>query len=157
MTADEFARKKELESELNALAENARAGAEEDEPELPRHWLFDDDAKVTIICPELPPDQWGPLAETDNPNYTGAQRYADLDALIELHGHIRAQNSSDYQVYFKGASQVSRPTTSRTIFVVLGGIGWNPVMAGLLKRLTDLPVRQIEDKAVSTGEVFSTE
>ena len=47
---------------------------------------------VTVICPEAPESEQGPLASQDDPNYTKLQRYADLDALIELFGHLRAAN-----------------------------------------------------------------
>ena len=45
------------------------------------------------------------LAEFDDPNYTELLSYADLDALVELHGHIRAENPA-MDVFFKTAPNV---------------------------------------------------
>ena len=52
----------------------------------------------------------------------------DLDALIELHGHIRAENSPDFGVFHKLASEVRADDLSGHV-VLLGGIGWNSWLA----------------------------
>jgi hypothetical protein len=109
---------------------------------------------MTIICPDAPPAAEGPLASPADPNYTNLHRFADLDALIELHGHIRAENSPDYGVFFKRASEVKADDLSSHV-VLLGGIAWNDVTRTLLRYLTRLPVSQVEDERVPTGEVFS--
>ncbi len=38
--------------------------------------------------------------------------------------------------------------------VLLGGIGWNPTVRRILFELKKLPIEQIEDERLSTGEVF---
>ena len=70
-----------------------------------RSWFFDDEGPVAIICPEAPPEARGPLVDAQNPNYTHLQAYADLDALVELFGHIRAENDALFPVAFKLAEQ----------------------------------------------------
>jgi transcriptional regulator with XRE-family HTH domain len=151
---DELRRMDELEKELRHLVEAVRGPESQDSSASPRYWFFDDQGPVTIICPEAPDSAKGPLADPVDPNFTNLHRYADLDALIELHGHIRAENSPDYGVFYKLASEVDSDDLSSHV-VLLGGIAWNDVTRTLLRYLTTLPVRQLEDEQVTTGEVFS--
>jgi transcriptional regulator with XRE-family HTH domain len=151
-TPEELRRRDELEDELGRLVDAVR---ELHEPSTSaRYWRFDDDGPVTIICPDLPADAEGPLASPSNPNFTNLHRFADLDALIELHGHIRAENAPDYGVFFKRASEVNSDDLSSHV-VLLGGIAWNEVTKTLLRYLVRLPVGQLNDPKVTTGEVFS--
>jgi hypothetical protein len=53
-----------------------------------------DAGPVIVICPTAPPDVQGPLADQQDPNFTKMRQYGDLDALIELYGHLRAENPS---------------------------------------------------------------
>jgi hypothetical protein len=82
------------------------------------------------------------------------QSYADLDALVELHGHVRAENP-DMDVFFKASTKVV-PDDLTGHVVLLGGIAWNEITE-ILSGMTVLPVRQIEDPAVETGEIFVTD
>ena len=45
---------------------------------------------VIVICLDVPSNVRGPLGDKQNSNFTKMQKYGDLDALIELYGHIRA-------------------------------------------------------------------
>ena len=47
---------------------------------------------MIVICPTAPPEMQGPLADEQDPNFTKMLQYGDLDALIELYGHLRAEN-----------------------------------------------------------------
>ena len=80
--------------------------------------------------------------DAQDPNYTHLQAYADLDALIELFGHIRAENDPLFPVSFKLASKVTADDLSGHL-VLLGGVAWNDLTRHLLRSLTRLPVRQI--------------
>ena len=86
-----------------------------------------------------------------HPNYTELLSYADLDSLVELHGHIRAENPT-MDVFFKLPSQVVPDALSGHL-VLLGGIAWNEI-TGRLSAMTGLPIRQVVDPAVTTGEIF---
>ena len=119
-----------------------------------RSWFFDDEGPVAIICPEAPPEARGPLVDAQNPNYTDLQAYADLDALIELFGHIRAENDPLFPVTFKLASNVTADDLSGHL-VLLGGVAWNDLTRHLLRSLTRLPVRQFESPDLATGEIFA--
>ena len=117
----------------------------------PNLWQFSDPGPVTLICAPLPSGQTSRLAKPANPNYTELQSFADLDALIELYGHIRAENPT-MQVFFKAAPKVAPDDLSGHV-VLLGGFVWNEITEQLLE-MSHLPVRQIKDPSVTTGEIF---
>jgi transcriptional regulator with XRE-family HTH domain len=142
-------------ADLDGLWENARGSQEQEAAAaILRSWFFDDEGPVAIICPEAPLQARGPLGDPTDPNYTQAHAFADLDALVELFGHIRAENNSDYKVNFKLASEVRADDLSGHL-VLLGGVAWNSLTRHLLRTLTRLPVRQIEVPELSTGEIFA--
>jgi transcriptional regulator with XRE-family HTH domain len=157
LTADEREARDALLAELNELTDRARfgpapAGMVRDATH--RSWYFPDDGPVVIVVPDAGESAVGPLADERNPNYTAMHRYADLDALIELHGHVRAENDPKLPVFFKQASKVDADDLSGHL-VLIGGIAWNPITERLLKLLTWLPVRQIETPDLATGEIFA--
>ena len=116
-----------------------------------RTWVFESDP-ITIVCPEAPLDERPALASERDPNYTRMYRYADLDALIELWGHIRASNP-DLHVVHVLPSEVTADHLSGHL-IVLGGVGWNDVTTRLLKTLRQLPISQVEVSDLTTGEIF---
>lgn len=111
-----------------------------------------EDGPITIICPELPVAGRSPLAKEGNPNYTRTYRYADLDALIELWGQIRASNP-ELRVTRRLAEEIA-PRDLTGHLVVLGGTGWNQVAYRLQMRLMDLPIQQVEVSDLKNGEIF---
>jgi hypothetical protein len=143
-----------LESELLALHEAARKPSARDEVAVTRSWHFADSGPVTVICAKLPKTETGSLANPADPNYTELLSYADLDALVELHGHIRAENST-MDVFFRLSSRFDPDHLSGHL-VLLGGIGWNEITEQL-SEMTPLPIRQVSDPAVETGEIFVVE
>ena len=70
-------------------------------------------------------DARGPLADDRDPNFTKLQQYGDLDALIEIYGHLRAANPT-LDVFHRFATEVEADDLS-THVIVLGGIAWNQV------------------------------
>jgi hypothetical protein len=116
-----------------------------------RSWHFADSEPVTLICAQLPDDITCPLGKPADPNYTELLSYADLDALFELYGHIRAENP-DLDVSFKSSSRLGIDDLSSHV-VLIGGIAWNE-MTGRISEMSPLPIRQIEDPAIKTGEIF---
>jgi hypothetical protein len=149
---DEMRAYEDLESELLALREEARKPTLRPEVAVRRSWHFaDPSSPLTIVCAQLPAEVTGDFANPADPNYTELQSFADLDALIELHGHVRAENPA-MQVYFKAAPKVVPDDLSGHV-VLLGGIIWNEVTRSLYD-LADLPVKQVKDPEVTTGEIF---
>jgi hypothetical protein len=151
---EEQAAYKQLESELLRLRSLAAEDSAEEEIAFRRSWHFTDDGPVTLVCAELPRDQSGPLASPANPNYTELQAFADIDALVELHGHIRAENPQ-MLVHFKIPAEVGHDDLTGHI-ILLGGVVWNEI-TGRLSKMAKLPVRQVEHPELDSGEIFLVE
>jgi hypothetical protein len=147
LTAAEHCVRDDLERELFRLRDEDAGGS----PAGHQFWHFDDDAPITVICSDLRKSDelvLGPLAEEDNPNYAELYSYGDLDALFEIYGHLRATNPNT-PVHLRRGTTPDLPNH----LVVIGGIAWNDVT----RRLNDmlpLPVRQIEDEKIPSGEIF---
>ena len=152
LSAEEEATRSELESELLALRDRAAGITVGAETAAPRHsWRFAQ-GPVNIVCAQLPAGEAGPLADSSLPNYTQMQSFADLDALIELHGHMRAQNPDLDDIFFKSSTGVEPDDLSGHL-VLLGGIAYNEITE-ILAEMTVLPVRQVADPEVASGEIF---
>ncbi|MFF5290288.1 helix-turn-helix domain-containing protein [Paractinoplanes globisporus] len=149
LTADEAAARAELEAELFSLRSAAVSNGEAPEIEVatsppsivgrgPWHYKV---GPVVIVCAErggeTPP-------ATNDPDRPKLSRFADLDSLMELHGHIRAVNP-DLNVRFVGASEMVEDDWTAHV-VLLGGIDWNEATQEAM-RLTPVPVRQVSDDA----------
>ena len=151
LTPEEQQARDELERELFKLRAEDAGGASAGR----RFWRFDDDAPITVICSDLRKSDelvLGPLTEEDNPNYAELYSYGDLDALFDLYGHLRATNP-DIPVHIRrGTTNVDLPNH----LVVLGGIAWNEVTRRLNDMLA-LPIRQVKEVKIPTGEIFVTE
>jgi transcriptional regulator with XRE-family HTH domain len=154
---EEQAAYKALENELLALREEAtrKPARQADAVPARRSWHFPDTGPLTIVCAQLPTEQAGGFADPADPNYTELQSFADLDALVELFGHVRAENPH-MQVNFRTAPNVVADDLSGHL-VLLGGIVWNEVTQRLSEMMPVLPVRQIQDRAVETGEIFTVD
>ena len=105
-------------------------------------WTFPDGNTVTIVCAPLSLElqRRMPYADPQAPDYIELYQYADLDALVELHGHIRAVNPH-VQVHFKLSSDLVGDDYT-THLVLLGGVDWNDLTAEV-QEILDLPVQQV--------------
>jgi hypothetical protein len=108
--------------------------------------------RITLICPEVPEEGRSPLADEANPNHPRLYRYADLDALIEMWGHVRASNP-ELRVRHRLPSEVSADHLSGHL-ILIGGIAWNRVTSRLLRVLDNLPIRQLTVPDLADGEIF---
>lgn len=135
---------------LNELTELRELALEVPQPTSPPHihmteqhglWHFPVLEEITIVCADLPDHlrQAIPYADPACPDYVEMYTYADLDALIELHGHLRAVNPNN-KVTFITASALTQDSLT-THLVLLGGVDWNIVTRDLLDRL-NVPVHQ---------------
>jgi hypothetical protein len=116
-----------------------------------KSWKFTDDGPLTFICAQLPGAEASPLSDPASPNYTELLGFGDLDALVELWGHVRMENPH-MDVFYKPAPRVTADDLSGHV-VIVGGVGWNDVTRRILD-LTHLPVTQTEDPAIKTGDIF---
>jgi transcriptional regulator with XRE-family HTH domain len=150
LTEDERERYRELETELLGLRDAALAG---DGPSrlgaggTGRVWRFTepDRMPITLVVADVqePPG----YADPSDPNYIRAAAFADLDALIDLFGHIRAENPITL-VRIRAVRDL-KPEDMLGHLVVIGGIALNKVTEQLAERI-QLPV----DQDTAHGDIF---
>lgn len=109
--------------------------------------------RITIVCGQLPDEMLQQMHYTDpyDPDFIMSYQYSDLDALIELFGHLRAANPTS-PVWFKAADQLSSDDYTGHL-VLLGGVDWNVATSSVLARL-QLPVLQVNDWHKEGGAYF---
>jgi hypothetical protein len=153
LTPAEQEQYQELRSRLLGPGQN---GSEEDaEPteRAPSTFAFSE-GPITVICPTAPLASQSPLARENDPNFAKLQQYADLDALIEIYGHLRATNPG-LDVFHKLASEADADDLSSHV-ILLGGIAWNEVTERFQEETVRLrlPVRQVADSPLKSGDIF---
>jgi hypothetical protein len=141
-TSKERARHDSLLHELTLLRNEALRYQESPGEPIDSLWTFPPNQDVTIICATLPEALRAqmPYANPASPDFIKLYRFTDLDALLELHGHIRASNPSTHVNIRTPAERMADAYTAH--LVVLGGVDWNPITRDLLRRI-ELPVRQV--------------
>ncbi|MGW6197132.1 hypothetical protein ACWF0M_13380 [Kribbella sp. NPDC055110] len=141
-----------LHRELSSLREDVRR-QQTGSPSSGSSYTFDfESGRITLICPEVPLLGRSALADENNPNHTKLYRYADLDALIEMWGHVRASNP-ELRVRHRLPAEVSADHLSGHL-ILIGGIAWNRVTGRLLRVLDNLPIRQMAVPDFADGEIF---
>ena len=116
-------------------------------------WRFADANTITIVCAQWPQhmlDQM-PYTEVEDPDYIELLNYSELDALFELHGHLRAANPANRVNLRMAGKLASDDYTSH--LVSLGGVDWNSATSLAMKRLP-LPVAQVADWNTPDGQYF---
>jgi hypothetical protein len=114
-----------------------------------------EEGPVVVICPEAPSDVRGTLADEHDPNFTKMRQYGDLDALIELYGHLRAENPT-LEVFHRIPKDVVADDFSRHV-ILLGGIGWNKVTRRFQSAISQVPITQTAVDDLKDGDVFRIE
>jgi hypothetical protein len=125
-----------------------------EEPVARRSFKFDA-GPVIVICPDAPADVHGALADERDPNFTKMRKYGDLDALIELYGHLRAENPT-LDVFHRLASEVVSDDLSRHV-ILLGGIGWNEVTRRFQRAISQVPITQTAVADMKGGDILRVE
>jgi hypothetical protein len=151
LKTDEKRQYEKLAEELTRLRELGSGESSAEDTTFNRTWHFQDADLVTFVCAQLPDDQIGPFGDPSNPNYTELQTYADIDSLMELHGHIRAENPTA-TVHFKTPSDI-QPDELTGHLILLGGVVWNEITE-TLSEMAKLPVRQVTDAGLESGDIF---
>lgn len=109
-------------------------------------WHFGDGHQVSIVCGDVPTELRNLDATPTHPTlpYGELYSYGSIDALFELHGHIRAANPhSDVRVFGVGDPQ---PDDLASHLVILGGPDWNQLAKRIPELVPDFPVRQVSDE-----------
>ncbi len=111
------------------------------------------DERITIVCAQLPQGmlQRMPYIDPSDPDYIALYRYSELDALLELFGHLRATNPTS-RVRFKAADRLSSDDYTGHL-VSLGGVDWNQATGSVLASL-NLPVAQVANWDEPDGAYF---
>jgi transcriptional regulator with XRE-family HTH domain len=162
---EELARRAELQRELLGLRATAigRAArpdlavpAAEGSTDLPvasGPWHFPGENQITIVCAGLPQQDLRniAMATPGNPDYTELYRFSDLDALFELHGHIRAANPAS-DVVVRLATDLS-PDDYSSHLVLIGGVDWNAATSNMADHL-EVPVTQVGRDHDPAGACF---
>jgi transcriptional regulator with XRE-family HTH domain len=150
-----------LNTELLELRNAVSGDSSEAELIFTRSWLFRDGGLVTVVCSQLPNEVIGKFGDPGNPNYTELQTYADIDALVELFGHIRSENPMT-TVHFKIPRDVKRiedvgllarvpnPLNASRTLTICTGIHSRGVY-GAVRTLTDLEMREANEKYIATS------
>jgi hypothetical protein len=152
LTSSELAARDDLHKELLALRADDVSSSEAEAPRST--WHFPDGAPIRLICGQVLAAKAGAYADPASPNFTQLHGLADSDALIELFGHIRMINPAS-DVRFMLATDM-KPDDLTAHVVLIGGIVNNPAVM-YFSRVTDLPVRQVEDDSIEDGEVFEVQ
>jgi hypothetical protein len=109
--------------------------------------------RIIIVCGQVPEETRRkiPYADPLDPDFIESYRYSDLDALIELFGHLRASNPAS-RVEFRSADQLRHDDYTEHL-VSLGGVDWNVATSSVVERL-QLPVLQVNDWDKKGGAYF---
>jgi transcriptional regulator with XRE-family HTH domain len=104
-------------------------------------WHFPDRSPITLVCARLPAELRASEIYTSpqSPDYVELYSYSDLDALMELYGHVYAANPG-VTVNRRLADDLTQDDVTNHL-VLLGGVDWNPMTRRVMKAL-DLPVTQ---------------
>lgn len=137
LTADERARRDELLDELSGLRMPAGPLAA---PGGGR-WYFPDGGPVRVICGRLDgnPADPGPA----DPDYARLAHVADLDAVLELYGHLRATNPANPDIRVCTGDELTPDDLTGHLVVLGGARRWDPRVRDLVDRL-ELPVSQVD-------------
>jgi transcriptional regulator with XRE-family HTH domain len=119
-------------------------------------WRYPDGDDITIVCAGWPREKLVqiPYTDIDDPDYIELLTYSELDALFELHGHLRAANPAN-RVNLRIADRLFRDDYTSHL-ITLGGIDWNRLTSSALEKL-QLPVRQVADWGTEGGQYFEAE
>jgi transcriptional regulator with XRE-family HTH domain len=142
LTDDERAARDQLLTELLELREQDLTAVVRAELVPTSTWHFPDGKPIRLICGQLDREDRPKFASGGQPNYMKLSAYADLDALVELFGHIRSLNPSSDVGFDLGDRLEDADYHSHLI--VLGGYGAATAIGSGTLEQTDIPVRQIE-------------
>jgi transcriptional regulator with XRE-family HTH domain len=137
-----------LRQELLELREYAEPGQEPVPERIRPVWQFSDGAPITIVCGLLPADGRPPQADPADLNYVRMARFADLDALVDIYGAVKALNP-DSLVILTTAKEMTRVDALNHL-VLIGNTELN--LAGRwFARHLELPVT-VDESGVHRGD-----
>jgi len=140
LTEDESAAYRRLLADLKQLGAAGRNPALAD-PGSP--FRFPPGEAITIACSELPRSLRRDLTYSDpgHPDYIDSYKYADIDALMELVGHIRASNPTN-PVRIGVPADIKQDDRTAHL-ILLGGSDFNSLTQEILAYFSHVPVAQL--------------
>jgi transcriptional regulator with XRE-family HTH domain len=152
LTDDQRGTREDLYQELMTL--RAMESSSQPADSVEDLWRFPVAEPVRLVVGQLE-GTIHPYAARTDPNFTDLLSFADLDALIELHGHVRMKNPES-DVRFVRADRLAAADNLASHIVMIGGPGLNDTLLQIFSQ-TNLPITQREDASVENGEVFFVE
>ena len=157
---DERAARQTLYEQLLALRTDSTDGlGATAAPPLRYDWQYPPGSVIRIICGRLGFDENSPRnfrhpdTRTESFNYTELLTFANLDALVELFGHIRSVNPEN-DVQFIREDRYIPPDLLANHLILLGNIRLNQLSEQLSTK-AGLPIRQRSDpRFEGEGEIF---
>jgi hypothetical protein len=146
LTEGEQSARTALERELLSLRAQIAGPAPDFASALRGPWHFGDGNQVSIVCAEIPPVLRNPDATPTHPTlpYGELYSYGSIDALFEVHGHIRAANPHSEVRVFNFKELESDDLAAH--LVIIGGPDWNDLARRVPQLVPDFPVRQVSDE-----------
>jgi transcriptional regulator with XRE-family HTH domain len=158
LTEHEQQREAELYAELLALRERAQStgpaappAREQRAPERRSSlWSVPDGHAVSIVCSDAPAADRPSYADPSHLNYSRYARYADLDALVEVYGQVKADNPGASIIRLLSPHELARDFALNYLIVVGGAAVYNvaPYFA------QDIPLPQVEPIPGTDTHVF---
>jgi len=100
-------------------------------------WHFSDDAPITLASYRLPPHRLAPYTNPEDLNYSRLAGLADLDALMDFFGAVRAYNpESEVRVI---ATHALAPRDVSNHLIIIGGLAWQNVTPWF-SRMLSIPI-----------------
>lgn len=148
LTESERSARERLRRDLHVL----RTAAAEDSSASSGFWTMPDGEQIRLVCGTLPEEHASPYRSATNPNYVKLSAFADLDAVVELFGHIRAANPHSDVRYRLASALISDDLLGHV--VVVGRAFLNSATRWFYDQI-DIPVIPVEDASVPQGELFA--
>jgi transcriptional regulator with XRE-family HTH domain len=138
LTQQEQARREDLRQELLALRDSAEAREGALSPSRAQaRWHFPDGAPITLVCDRLVLENRPPHADPAYLNYVRLSALADLDALVDVYGAIRANNPTSRVVITAAEDLTARDVANH--LVLIGGRVWQTVTPSF-SRIFPIPI-----------------
>ena len=122
LTSEEREFLAELKEELVGLRVAAAAPQGPPAGEARSMWHFPDGSRITLVCSRQPPERRPASANPEDLNYERFSDLADIDALIDIYGAIRAYNPTSRVVIMAAQDLTHRDISNH--LVLIGGLAW---------------------------------
>ena len=159
LTEQEQEREADLYAELLALRERAQstgptAPAAHEQQAAPERrssiWSVPDGQAVSIVCSDAPEADRPSYADPGHLNYSRYARYADLDAMVEVYGQVKADNPAASMIRLLSPHELLRDFALNHL-VVVGGAAVYDVAPYFAQ---DIPLPQAEPIPGTDTHVF---